>query len=533
MERIVTAKEMRRLEAFVMDEVGIDAILLMERAALFAASRVKKRLAKACAGTFEEKIRKKILIVCGMGNNGADGLALARILAEDGYQPEVVLVGNREKRSDLNGKQEKLLKGILGENFTINTLTDTKNRQTEYSVIVDAVLGIGGNRELQGEIARAVEFMNGLSGYKLAMDIPTGVNSDTGNVTGIAFRADETVTFGLKKAGLLLNEGKQYAGKVKVNSCGIYYPFMVGQEATGQIFTFEEKDLKKYLVRSSQGNKSTFGKIGILAGSEKVGGAAILCARGAYRSGGGYLRLCTHVNNRDSILQCLPETVLDVYGNGEDAEADKKRIQELLAFSRVLCAGPGMGKSDRAARMLGELLCHISGTGKTLILDADALNLISEQERLKSSLCNDANLILTPHLLEFSRLCGLSVREIRENKIEVSRSYAREWGCTLVLKDARTVVADRHGNVFVNTTGNSGMAVAGSGDVLAGIIAGLQGQIKDPYIAACCGVYIHGMAGDITAKKMGAHSMLPTDFVENVKKCMKKLGKEAEENGTV
>lgn len=514
MEKIVTSDEMRRLENYVIEDMGIDPLLLMERAALFAASRVKKHSGK------------KVLLVCGCGNNGADGMALARILTEEGYRTEVTLVGNTERRSVLNRKQEELLMNVSRKDFCLHTLTDTKSRHLEYSVIVDGILGIGANRGLQGELAEAVEFMNRLSGYKIALDIPTGVNSDTGVVAGTAFKADETVTFGLKKTGLLLNEGRQYAGRVRVNSCGIVYPGMDGFACSA--FTLGKKDVRSCLVRDPQGNKSTFGKIGILAGSKAIGGAPLLCTAAAYRCGGGYVRLCTHANHRETILKVLPETVISA--------ATCREVEELVRFADVLCAGPGIGKDEFSRQLLHTLFMETEHTPGTIILDADALNLIAADDRLEKELwawAKKVNVILTPHLLEFSRLSGLSVADIREKKINVARKYAHEKGCTLVLKDAQTVVADAKGNLFIYAKGNCGMAVAGSGDVLAGILSGLAGQIKDPYIAACCGVYIHGMSGNRAARQLGSHSMLPTDMIKKLQKCMKKLGKEAEENGTV
>lgn len=533
MEYVVTAGQMKEHERFIMERMGMDAAVLMERAALFTARAVRK----------VTDVQQRILIVCGTGNNGADGLALARILTEQGYCPDVLLLGEREKDTPLRKKQEQMLRNCMdakGKTRIFECLTDTKKYQTEYAVIVDAVLGIGAGRELSGELKDAVEWMNDLAGYKIAMDVPTGICSDTGKKLGTAFRADRTMTFGFRKQGLLLGEGKVCAGEVVLDSCGMKYPVSKGlpvsvsdlTETEKRTFILEQQDVRDGIKRNPLGNKSTFGKIGILAGSEEIAGAAILNVTAAFRSGGGYVRLCTHEKNKEAVLSTAPETVLDLYGEFHetaDGKSASEMIGRLISFADVICAGSGLGTSDQAGELLGILLSRLaSEKNKTLILDADALNLIAKHEEIRALLCKVcARVIMTPHVVEFSRLCNKTPEEIKQNRVAVAREYAGEHHCILVLKDAQTVIADESGNVCISSSGNDGMAVAGSGDVLAGIIAGVAGQMKDPYMAAGIGVYLHAAAGDMAARKYGSHSMLPTDMIQCLKKCMKKLGKEA------
>ncbi|MBQ8199715.1 MAG: NAD(P)H-hydrate dehydratase [Lachnospiraceae bacterium] len=520
MKYAVTAGQMRAHEQYVMETLGIDAILLMERAALFTAEIVKERTQKD----------SRVLIVCGTGNNGADGLALARILTEADYNADVLLLGADDKRSALNVKQQNML--FCGQLF--RTLTDTKKSGREYAVIVDAILGIGCTRMLEGEIKEAVEWMNTQNAERIAMDIPTGICSDTGRMLGTAFRADVTATFGLPKQGLYLGDGKKCAGKVKYDSCGMVYPDFrqkMEQQKADKTFVLEKADVVPYLKRDSGGNKSSFGKIGVLAGSRDIAGAAQLAVEAAFRSGGGYVRLCTHENNKNAVLQAVPETVLSLYD--DVAENISGQVDALLAFADVICCGPGIGMSEDAKQMLQALLYHIT-ENKTLILDADALNLIAREQKLAEAYKNlPCNVILTPHVLEFSRLSGYSVEEIKNDRVRMARKYATENKVILVLKDAQTVVADSLGNICISEKGNDGMAVAGSGDVLAGVLAGICGQVKDPYMSACLGVYIHATAGDRAKKKLGAHSMMPSDMIYELKKCMKKLGKEANNHEAV
>ncbi len=519
MEYVVTAGQMREHEHYVMETIGLDAAILMERAAAFAVKVICKRIKKD----------DSILVVCGVGNNGADGIALARILIEKGYEPDVLLLGNEEKYTSLRRKQESILRTSLSETAKErihDSLTDTKKSQREYSVIVDAILGIGTSRELTGEIREAVEWMNAVSAMKIALDIPTGICADTGRVLGVAFQADVTATFGLRKQGLLLGEGKRCAGEVCYDSCGMVYPFM--QEK--MTFVLDKKTVRAALKRNPNGNKSTFGKIAFVAGSEKIAGAAILNVCSAFRSGAGYIRLCTHMANKEAVLKAAPETVIDLYGKDEAVLLSEK-IKKAVEFAHVICAGSGLGTEVTAKEIMETLADEINGVNaktKTFVMDADALNLMAADTQLKEKIfTSGASLILTPHVLEFSRLSGLSVEAIKADRVSAAREFAAKHHCILVLKDAQTVVAGPDGRICISNKGNDGMAVAGSGDVLAGAIAGIAGQTKDPFMAACIGVYIHGEAGELAAEKFGTHSMLPTDMIHCLKKCMKKLGKEA------
>jgi len=528
MEYIVTAEQMKAHESYIMENVGMDASVLMERAALFAACTIQNMIDK----------RERLLIVCGTGNNGADGLALARILTEEGYRPDVLLLGNKEKYTTLRQRQEKLLDAVLDEEGKLRVfqgLTDTKKRQTEYAVIVDAILGIGVSRELSGVFKDAVDWMNTLTGYKIAMDVPTGICSDTGRMLGTAFRADKTLTFGLKKQGLMLGEGKVHAGKVKLDSCGMCYPSMNKELLSGNeslTFRLTKSDVQEYIRRNPLGNKSTFGKLGFLAGSETIAGAAILNVTAAFRSGGGYVRLCTHESNKEAVLSAAPEAVLDLYDTDCGVLSEKtamEKILSLISFADVICVGSELGTTEQSKVLLECLLKGLADKQeKILILDADALNLVAKNGETEALLRNvQTHVIMTPHVVEFARLSGKTPEEIKADCITAAREYARTHHCILVLKDAQIVVADEKGKVCISAKGNDGMAVAGSGDVLAGVIAGVAGQVKEPYISACTGVYLHGMAGDISAQIHGAHSMLPTDVIQCLKKCMKKLGKEA------
>ncbi len=516
MKYVVTAGQMRAHERHIMEEIGIDDAILMERAACFAAEVIQKRTQK----------NGRILVVCGPGNNGADGIAVARILTEKGYVTDVLAVGEPEKYTFLRQKQECIFQKMLGDfayERIYDDLSNTKLTGKEYSVIVDAILGIGTSRELTGEFKEAVEWMNSIPALKIALDIPTGVCSDTGSVLGTAFRADVTATFGLRKQGLFLGAGKVCAGEICYDSCGMVYPAMAEKET----FLLDKKTIRDLLKRNPNGNKSTFGKLSFIAGNEKIAGAAILNVCAAFRSGAGYVKLCTHEKNKDAVLAAAPETVLTLYDGGAEEERNDM-VKNAVGFAQVVCVGSGLGTDVTARGILTSLVQEMQTEEKIFVFDADALNIIAADDMLREKIfASKSDIILTPHVMEFSRLSHFSVEEIKADLVGTAREFAMRCKCILVLKDAQTVVASPDGRVCISAKGNDGMAVAGSGDVLAGVISGVAGQINEPYMAACAGVYIHGRAGDMASKKIGRHSMLPTDMIHYVKKCMKKLGKEA------
>jgi NAD(P)H-hydrate epimerase len=393
--------------------------------------------------------------------------------------------------------------------------------------------------------------MNGLKGIKVALDLPTGIDTDDGNVSGSAFFADTTVTFGRKKTGLLLNEGKQRAGKLVTESCGLCYP---SAERKPEYFIFEREDALARLLRNPQGNKGSFGKLGIIAGSESIPGAAILCVSAAFACGAGYVRLMTHENNKEGVMQAAPETLLSLYGGNEPA-IETAQLRSLPAFADVICIGPGIGTGMTGRRLLEGLLDELesnlsSSRHKALVLDADALNLIAETPVLLSRTSfltgQGVSVVMTPHLLEFARLTGLTVSQIRSNKRELAQQFAAEHGIILVLKDAQTLIASPKGQVCIAAQGNEGMAVAGSGDVLTGILAACLGMMKtgrdengalqqdEAFLMTCLGVFVQQLSGAMAKKQMGSHSMTPHDQLRFLKRSMKKLGKEAEEKyGTV
>lgn len=489
---------MKRYDSNTIENIGIPACVLMERAALGALEAIEGHLGSRQGIPRQgDGAGKSVLVMAGVGNNGGDGLALARLLAERQYDVEVWCVGERGKASAQWLQQER----ILGH-YPVRILREPS--RVAYDALVDALFGVGLSRELTGEFARAVGQYNDMEGFKLALDLPSGIDSDTGEVLGCAARADATVTFGFCKRGLALYPGCKYAGAVTVAQIGISESSFLGEEP--RMFAYDETAGEVLPGRRADGNKGTFGKVLLVAGSRNMAGAAVLAARAAYRMGAGMVKVATPEENRVIIQEAVPEALLET---GDNLAAS------LNGWADVVAVGPGLGKDGRAARLLGQVIGECS---LPLVADADALNLLAEDPGLLDVLGRQGSagrkLILTPHVGELSRLTGLPVSELKRGLPGHGQELAVRIHGVVAAKDARTFTCGENRPVCVNLTGNSGMASAGSGDVLAGVVAGLLGQGMDAFDAASVGVYLHGLAGDAAAGKLGEHACMAGDIVE-------------------
>ncbi len=507
MEYLLTAKEMQQYDAATIEKIGIPALVLMERAALAVYEEILKALGNTGFGS------KKVLIMTGCGNNGADGLALARMLAEHGqyehpagvscvgnerekdcFQVAVVICGNQEKATDSWKTQYEILK-----HFPVQT--GSKEPAGEYDILIDALFGVGLSRDITGEYADMIRRFHERKGFKVSVDMPSGIHSDSGRVMGCAFRADLTVSFAFAKRGLYAYPGCEYAGKVVVKKIGI------GQQAFGQtspgMFRYTERPDELLPKRAVDGNKGTFGKVLLAAGNRNMAGAAILAAGGCYRAGAGMVKVLTRECNRLILQTAIPEALLCT--------------GDCYEWPDVLAIGPGIGTDEWA---YGVLCSFLKDSDLPLIIDADGLNLLSAHKELMELVSMQAgagrSIILTPHPGELARLCGITVAEVKENPIKIAMGLAQKLNCVIVSKDARTYICQDKKPVCMNTTGNSGMAVAGSGDVLTGVIAALLAQGMEPFDAAAVGVYLHGSAGDLAAVRFGERGMTAVDLMKAV-----------------
>lgn len=502
MKYLVTAKEMKRYDSNTIEKTGIPGLVLMERAALAAFGEIERYAA-------ENRLReRKVLVLTGIGNNGGDGLALARLLAEAGYQTEVWCVGDRDRACAQWKQQFAVL-----QNYPVET--GSKPKREEYTILIDALFGVGLSRKLEGEFALAVRKFNQLSGYKVALDLPSGINSDTGEVMGTAVKADLTVVFGFLKRGLMMYPGCRFGGILKLFHAGINEYSFYGEDPG--MFCYDETVSALLPPREPEGNKGTFGKVLLVAGSLNMAGAAVLAAKGAYRMGAGMVKVITPPENRLILQGQVPEALLGTL----------EELEQALGWADVIAAGPGLSKGSQAKEALKKV---ISESRLPVILDADCLNLLSESQDLQKELSRQGKegrkIILTPHVGELSRLMNRSISQLKRDLPSAGLELARRIHAVVTAKDARTYTCRESGPVCMNCSGSSAMATAGSGDVLTGMIAGLLAQGMEAFAAASVGVYIHGKAGEKAAGELGEHGVMAGDIVEKAVFCRLTEGKE-------
>ncbi len=495
MRAIVKALEMKAYDNYTIEKIEISSLLLMERAALAVVNAIRDKIHK----------NMKVLVVAGNGNNGGDALAAGRMLVQEETEVYFCMPGLGGKVSKETEKQIKILQNL---GFSIHD----KFPEEEYDIVIDGLFGIGLTRTIEGIYKEAVMNINALKengAYVVSCDIPSGICADTGKILGCGVKADVTVTFQYAKAGHYFYPGREYTGALQIASIGI-----VGEKTTGlsaSYQTMEETDVKELLpVREPAGNKGTFGKVLLMAGSKDMCGAAVLCGKAVLHTGAGMVKVITPQENRGIIQQSLPEAMLYTYEGMPEADS----LSECIRWADVIVAGPGIGKSE-ASQMI--LTCLLQQGKKPFVADADALNLIAENSDLQKAVCSYSKnqLIITPHPGELIRLCGLSMMEYKHNPQKYIRELADDFSCIVVGKDAVTMVAQpEEEKIYMNLNGNDGMATAGSGDVLAGIIGGLLAQQVMSEKAAVLGVYLHGRAGDKAADKKSRYAVTASDLIE-------------------
>lgn len=498
MKYILNAQQMKEADGRMIHKMGIPSLVLMERAALQCVNAMKEEAADFSS----------VLVVCGSGNNGGDGFAIARMLHEEQIPVDVAFVGRMESRSEETKTQMDIL-----ENLGLSIKNELPDK--EYSIIIDAVFGIGLCRKIEGRYKEVIERMNQYQGYKVAVDIASGISADTGEVLGCAFKADLTVTFAYAKAGQLFHPGYEYTGKLAVKPIGIWNPEFDTEKDI--YYMLEPADLKAYMPkRVANSNKGTYGKVLVIAGSKGMSGAAYLAAKAAYITGAGLVRIYTEESNRQILQQLLPEAILTTYQ--ADAKEPLKDLAEVLEWADVVCAGCGLGMSELSIELIKTFL---EINQKPCVLDADGLNILSTLPEYFKYL--DERYILTPHMKEMSRLTGNSVQELKEGRTELLKDFVKKYQVNVALKDSRTLVAGPDAPVFFNTSGNAAMAKAGSGDVLAGVITGILAQGTSAHAAGVIGVFLHGMGGDDARDTHGKYSVLAQDIITGVGNVLKRI----------
>ncbi|MDD2421684.1 MAG: NAD(P)H-hydrate dehydratase [Heliobacteriaceae bacterium] len=509
---LVTAAEMRRFDARATEEYGIPSLILMENAGIQVGREVSRRLPGGIQG-------KQVLILCGKGNNGGDGLVVARHFLNGGAVVKVFLLA-----------QKRELKGDALTNLTIYqrmggkiyALTDSKDLNAlrvallSTDVVVDAIYGTGFKGAVSELTAKAMAMINATGLLTVAVDLPSGLEADTGGLAKAYIEATVTVTLGLPKIGLVLEPGASATGELVV--ADITLPQIMLAKSPG-LFTLLTPELGQQWLgsRSPTAHKGTFGHLLVAGGNTGMAGAVVLCVAGALRAGAGLVTAAVPTAVYPLVVPQVPEAMTFSLPGGEGLDSLSLQGLDLDRFA-ALVIGPGMGRHPGAKDFLQ--IC-LESSRSAVVLDADALFALSSDPKLLN--LARGPVILTPHPGEMARLAGLKTAEVVADRAGVALRYAREWGCFLVLKGARTLIATPDGHLYINPTGNPGMATGGSGDVLAGIIGSLLAQGRDAGEAAALGVYIHGLAGDIAGEQLGQTALKAGDIITWLPEAWKRL----------
>jgi len=509
--KLVTGEIMAEIDRRTIEEAGIPGIVLMEKAGQGVVDQAVSMLGP------EER---NIMIICGGGNNGGDGFVAARILAHKGYLVHVFLIGDIPQEGDAAVNFRVL--GSMG--LEVISVRDQETlwhhiREREYHLIIDALLGTGLHGEVRGLAEETISFINSLEIPVLSVDIPSGIDSSSGRVLGQAVEATATVTFGLPKVGLQVYPGCIYTGQMEVIDIGIPRYILEEAPASG-IMLEEEWAWKHYPHRSIEAYKGSCGRLFVIGGSLGMTGAPVLAARAAFRSGAGVVTLGipeslnqVFETKATEVMSCpLPESEPGLLG----ARA-LGPILEKIESSDFVVLGPGLGRGPEIEELVEGV---IKECDRPLILDADGINGLSGPKMLKD---RRARTVLTPHYGEMARLLGISRDEVLRVPFEVARAFALEWEVILVLKGPHTIVALPDGHVYVNTSGNPGLATAGSGDVLTGVITGIMGQNISLPEAVAMGVYLHGRAGDLAVEEKGIYGINAGDLVDYLPRAWKAI----------
>jgi len=506
MQAIVTAKEMAAMDNFAIQDLHIPGVVLMENAGI--------GIVKTARSILKHLNDKNIHIYCGSGNNGGDGFVVARHLLNMGANVDVFVLSSREKIKGEALTNLIILEKMGHQLFFIDTCNETKTPD----LIIDAMLGTGVKGPLKGLYADCANYINSLPCPVLAVDIPTGVNTDTGAIDGPAVKASFTATMALPKRGLLFSPGREHTGQLQVIDIGM--PPRVIRDKNPDIWKVEKEDITSLLPkRAPDAYKNKCGTVAVIAGSTGFTGAAALTSEAVLRAGAGLCYLCIP----ESLNRILESKLTEVItwpvgddGNGILQPDTDTGLLEKIQNQDSVAIGPGIGQHPKTAEFIFQLLRLVD---KPVILDADGLNICAGNiEALKAF---KGEMILTPHPGELSRLTGLPVQKIMADRIGTVQHFSNLWNKVLVLKGGPSLIALPDGRVFINPTGNAGMATAGSGDVLTGLIAGLLAQGLKAEDAALAGVYIHGCAGDLAKNKYGEPGMIAGDILKLLPQAIK------------
>ena len=509
---------MQEFDRIAREKLKIPGMVLMENAGAGVFRMIRKHFGSVAG--------RKFVVLCGKGSNGGDGFVAARHLFNHGGRVLVALVGKRtDLKRDARANYECIRRmGALLEKGGELAIKEVRSARAlgmlpDSEFVIDALFGTGFSGKVKGLHLQAVDWINGRRSTKISVDLPSGIDANNGGIANVAVRADMTVTMGLKKIGLMIGRGRGYVGMLETADLGIDGALA----PKGSTFLVNSHDVKIVLPRRPlDAHKHSVGKILILAGSLGLTGAAAMASTAAMRAGAGAVILCTPQSVYPILARKLTEAMVEPLPETQDGSLSLDAYQAArkhFEWADVLIIGPGLSRIDDTQRLVWKVVSEFE---KPIVIDADGLNALAEKVALLKRRKN-RDLIITPHTGELSRLSGMPAQEIERERVSVARLLAKELRVTLILKGAPTVTASESGLVLVNPTGNPGMATAGAGDVLAGVVGALWAQGMERTDAAFAGVFVHGLAGDRAKNELGERGMMATDIARHVPASLREL----------
>ena len=508
--KVSTVEQMRNLDKTAIEKYGIPDEILMENAGLATYSMILNEFG------IEDK---KFIIICGLGNNGGDGFVVARKILSAGGEAKVIILGDPNKFKGAAKKNYDMAVTLKIDVQQFETIEKIKSEMASSDAIVDAIFGTGLVRNVEGNFKEVVEAINNSGKTVFSVDIPSGINGDTGEIMGVAVEADYTCTYGLTKIGNLLYPGFENGGELYVTY--ISFPPELYNNDSLKIEINTPSPLPK---REIAGHKGSFGDVLFIAGAANYFGAPYFAALSFLKAGGGYSRLAAPKSVTPFIANKGSEIVFAPQEETSTGSISLKSKDELLALSEqvdMVVIGPGLSLNEGTQKLVQELTSQLN---KPVIIDGDGITAISNNiEKIKD---RKHPTILTPHLGEMARITGKSIKEVNENKIKVLQETATELNAIVVLKGAHSLIGFPDGKVFINLSGNSGMASAGSGDVLTGTIAAMFGLGLELGDAVRTGVFMHGFSGDLVADVKGEDGMTAQDILNYLPHAVKTFREE-------
>jgi ADP-dependent NAD(P)H-hydrate dehydratase / NAD(P)H-hydrate epimerase len=510
--KILTAAEMREVDRLTTARYRVRSLALMENAGRSVAEFIRSR--------FSDVAKRRIVVLCGKGNNGGDGFVVARYLRKMGANPAVYLIGNpREVKGDAGTNLRRWKR--LGK---LNVLREERKFEwmplSSDAIVVDALLGTGIRGPVEGHLHEVIAAINRREpgSCVVSVDIPSGLHADTGEVEGVAVVADYTIAFTAPKPGLVLGEGGHRVGRLSVRQIGSPSA-LIEQTGKGSLRWSDPAEFSRFAIpRKAAGNKGDYGHALIVAGSVGKSGAAVLSSWAALRAGAGLVTVATPEPTLPAIAAHTPEVMTEPLAATRAGTISERCLEgslfaTLVSGKRALAIGPGLSTNDETQKFVRVI---VGQRTVPIILDADGLNAFAG--RASALTHSEGKLCVTPHPGEMARLLGCTVKEVQAKRVQVALQAAHDWNAVVVLKGHGTVVASPDGTAFINSTGNPGMATGGTGDVLTGILAGLTAQYgtEEWQRLLAFGVYLHGLAGDIAYAKNGEAPLMASDLIRAI-----------------